>query len=404
MTAMKIQEVKILDQLLLVDLSGIHLWTAKKKLDEKLLGGKLPPEKLATVGTMRIIDHEHLKPFEQVKRKAIKVMEENGVRFLGGYAIPKDRIQDVADQLEALKSQFYNLKNNFLLNYDGYVHAWIDSWSDNPEWRDALRAAIVPKAKVSAGMAFGYAACRVSPDGDQRLAETLGSEVRGLSDQLYAEVAETAEKLLDSGLAQRGQVSQTTINTVRKICNKLGGLMFLSRDVAVLTQHIEDVLAKLPHSGVVTGSEYNQVVTLVSSLSHEDSIRRLVKHLNIAQGDAPEAEPQEMFSVAAASVEQAQPELHVDPTPELPVTPELALEPVVPAQEPSLLGWLEAECSVQDAQDLPADAETLDEEQFVTLGELIEREKQLQAEPEAAPAAESEEKPEPEEQIASFWF
>lgn len=401
---MQMQEVKILNQLLLVDLSGIHLWTAKKKLDEKLLGGKLPPEKLATVGTMRIIDHEHLKPFEKIKRKAIKVLEDNGVKFLGGYAIPEERIQDVADQLDALQNQFYKIKSDFIRNYEGYVDSWVNGW-EKEEWRQALRNAVVPVAKVSAGMAFGYTACRVAPDGDQRLSNTLGKEVRGLSDQLYAEVAETADKLLENGLASRGHVTQTTINTVRKICNKLSGLMFISRDVAVLTQHIDDVLAKLPASGVVSGSEYNQVVTLVSSLSQEDSIRRLVKHLNIAQDNAPEAEAEEMFEVAAAPVVQAQPEpAAVEPATE---TPELDLvdAPAEPSevQKPSLLGWLEAECSdqedeVQEAMEpgLSADADGDGGMPFVTLGELIDRERQL----EAAQAAKKAEKPE----LEDFWF
>ena len=109
-------EIKILDQLLLVDLSGIHLWTARKKLKPEMLEGKIPPAILASLGSMRVIDPEKLKPFEKIKRQATKVVEECGVRFLGGYAVSQDKIQEVVDRLEALKSQFYDLKNNFLPN------------------------------------------------------------------------------------------------------------------------------------------------------------------------------------------------------------------------------------------------------------------------------------------------
>lgn len=277
-------EIKVLDQLLLVDLSGVHLWTARKKLKPEMLEGKIPPAILASLGSMRVIDPEKLKPFEKIKRQATKVLEECGVRFLGGYAVSQDQIQDVVDQLESLKSQFYDLKDNFLPNYDRWINEWIEKGWEKQEWRDAIRTSVTPKRQVDDGMQFGYAACRVSPDGDKHLSNTLGTQVRGLSDQLFAETADTAERLLESGLATRGHVSQTTLNTVRKINAKLRGLMFLSGDVKALTVHIEEVLTALPKSGVVNGAQYNSVVALVSTLSDEESIKRLIKNLNIASG------------------------------------------------------------------------------------------------------------------------
>ncbi|WP_047229954.1 DUF3150 domain-containing protein [Pseudomonas brassicacearum] len=275
-------EIKVLDQLLLVDLSGIHLWTARKKLKPEMLEGKIPPTILASLGSMRVIDPDKLKPFEKIKRQATKVVEECGVRFLGGYAVSQDKIQEVVDRLEVLKTQFYDLKNNFLPNYERWITEWINKGWEKQEWRDAIRTSVTPKEQVDAGMHFGYAACRVSPDGDKHLSNTLGTQVRGLSDQLYAETADTAERLLETGLATRGHVTQTTLNTVRKINAKLRGLMFLSSEVQALTEHIEEVLAALPKSGVVNGSQYNSVVALVSALSDEDSIKRLIKNLNIA--------------------------------------------------------------------------------------------------------------------------
>ncbi|HHM8127012.1 TPA: DUF3150 domain-containing protein [Pseudomonas aeruginosa] len=50
--AIQAEEIKILDQLLLVDLSGIHLWTARKKLKKEMFEGKTPPENLASLGSM----------------------------------------------------------------------------------------------------------------------------------------------------------------------------------------------------------------------------------------------------------------------------------------------------------------------------------------------------------------
>ncbi|QCT95417.1 DUF3150 domain-containing protein (plasmid) [Stutzerimonas degradans] len=313
-------EIKILDQILLVDLSGIHLWTARKKLKPEMLEGKIPPARLASLGSMRVIDPEKLKPFEKIKRRSIKVLEDYGIRFLGGYAIPQEKIQKVVDELEALKCQFYDLKMNFIPNYDRWVNEWVEQEWERVEWREAIMQSITPKHQVEAGLQFGYAACRVAPDGDKHLSATLGSQVRGLSDQLYAETAETAERLLENGLATRGHVTQTTLNTIRKMNVKLKGLMFLSTDVKALACHIDEMLALLPVSGVVNGTQYNNIVTLVSALSDEDSIRRLIKNLNVANDSSePEAVAVPVVEQVGATVTEQPAEVikpKVEPQPE----------------------------------------------------------------------------------------
>ncbi len=389
---MQTNEIKILDQILLVDLSGIHLWTARKKLKPEMLEGKIPPATLASLGSMRVIDPEKLKPFEKIKRQATKVVEECGVKFLGGYAISQDRIQDVVDRLEALKTNFYDLKHNFMPHYDRWVTEWIDKGWEKQEWRDAIRSSVTPKGVVDVGMQFGYAACRVAPDGDKHLSGTLGGQVRGLADQLYAETAETAERLLDTGLATRGHVTQTTLNTVRKINAKLRGLMFLSSDVKALSEHIDAVLAALPTSGVVNGTQYNTVVTLVSSLSDEDSIKRLIKHLN-----------QAVSQVATLAVEEPEVVAQVEPQQK---EPEQISAPEV------------AEASIAQAEPVEAVAvveEELEEENEAVLAELFQFRPSNNQSAEVQPvqaadevpvdaATEADIAPEPLPQAAGFWF
>ena len=393
-------EIKVLDQLLLVDLSGIHLWTARKKLKPEMLEGKIPPTILASLGSMRVIDPDKLKPFEKIKRQATKVVEECGVRFLGGYAVSQDKIQEVVDRLEVLKTQFYDLKNNFLPNYERWITEWINKGWEKQEWRDAIRTSVTPKAQVDAGMHFGYAACRVSPDGDKHLSNTLGTQVRGLSDQLYAETADTAERLLETGLATRGHVTQTTLNTVRKINAKLRGLMFLSSEVKALTGHIEEVLAALPKSGAVNGSQYNSVVALVSALSDEESIKRLIKNLNIANGheDASMA-----FVPALPSVETEAPAGVETEAP-------TAVEIEAPAETVAVV-------AVPDAE-VPADAVTMVEEELsasVATPSCHDSINEVPATPEVVEPAESvpveqSEEPlvinpsEPDMPFGTFWF
>jgi len=382
-------EIRILDQILLVDLSAIHLWTARKKLKAEMLEGKIPPADLASLGSMRVIDPEKLKPFEKIKRQAIKVVEECGVKFLGGYAVSQHKIQEVVDHLEALKMQFYDLKSNFLPNYDRWVSDWVNQAWEKEEWREAIRTSATPKAEVDAGLQFGYAACRVAPDGDKHLSSTLGGQVRGLADQLFAETADTAERLLETGLAARGHVAQNTLSTVRKMNAKLKGLMFLSSEVKGLADHIEATLAALPTSGVVNGVQYDAVVTLVSALSTEESIKRLIKHLNIANG----------------SDEAVAPAVEV----QLPIEPTAPQEPVVEVVEQAVEAPAGQDAPVSEpvmAEIVPHASVAVDETVHAP-AEAIESPVAVSPEPApepevAKPAEEAE--PEPLPQAAGFWF
>ena len=83
---------KVLQGLVLVHLS-FSVWSGKKKLrPEDLKGANLPPDKLASLGSKRIFDPDALKVFATLKRQAERACEEVGVRFLGGYAIPEEKL------------------------------------------------------------------------------------------------------------------------------------------------------------------------------------------------------------------------------------------------------------------------------------------------------------------------
>lgn len=359
-------EVKILDQILLVDLSGIRLWTARRKLKPTMLEGTIPPAVLASLGSMRVIDPEKLKPFEKIKRRAVSLLESRGVKFLGGYAIPDTLIHEIVDDLNELKAEFYNHKTHFLNVYDHLVDEWINKGWEKDEWREAIRSSVTPKAMVDAGLQFGFAACRVAPDKDDKLNQLLDGEVRGLSDQLLADTATEAEELLATGLATRGQVDQRTLSTIRRMHIKLKGLMFLSSEVRQLTQYMGDVLDQLPLTGVVNGHLYSQVVTLISALSDESSIKRLIKSLNVVSTQDATPTP-----TAPAAVVEKEPELDVS-------------EPQVPQQTPQ---------ATEEVQSEPSSLvdEKIDEEvskpgqpvanclQFPTLAQAQETEDQQEA-------------------------
>lgn len=83
-----ISDIRILDNLLALNLD-ISLWSARKKMTVEDFGGaELPPEDLASLGSKRIADPSSLKIFSTLKARAFSFLDRHGVRFMSGWANP----------------------------------------------------------------------------------------------------------------------------------------------------------------------------------------------------------------------------------------------------------------------------------------------------------------------------
>ena len=255
----------ILDQMVLVVLN-ISIWQGRKALKstDLALNGiditKLPPGTLATLGSKRIISPDAVKPFIALKRAAMRLCLQQGVRFGGdGYAIPREKVAALSSELKCLKEAFESAKVSFLAVYEEEVEKWIAA---NPsEWEPVIRASVDTPAHIRKTLSFNYAALEVTaPTG---VAENgLFEEVDSLYGQLCHEVRVAARHAYESSLVGKQEISQKTLRPIRSIRDKLAGLLFLSPSIAETIQSIDDTLNKLP-DGAISGTDLNMVAGLV---------------------------------------------------------------------------------------------------------------------------------------------
>jgi len=84
----------------------VHLWSGRKRLRKEALIEKnpelsdLPPESLATMGSIKIADPDDLAPFLRYKREAEKLLKLNGLPLLGTVGIPDSKLQKVFEDLK----------------------------------------------------------------------------------------------------------------------------------------------------------------------------------------------------------------------------------------------------------------------------------------------------------------
>ncbi len=255
----------ILDQMVLVVLN-ISIWQGRKALkstDLALNGidiAKLPPGTLATLGSKRMISPDAVKPFIALKRAAMRLCLQQGVRFGGdGYAIPREKVAALSIELKCLKEAFESAKVSFLAVYEEEVEKWIAA---NPaEWEPVIRASVDTPVHIRKTLSFNYAALEVTaPTGVEE--NGLFEEVDSLYGQLCHEVRVAARHAYESSLVGKQEISQKTLRPIRSIRDKLSGLLFLSPTIAETIQSIDDTLNKLP-DGAISGTDLNMVAGLV---------------------------------------------------------------------------------------------------------------------------------------------
>ncbi|EOC0012481.1 DUF3150 domain-containing protein [Cronobacter turicensis] len=267
---------KVLESLILVSLSEIHGISGRKKLKREDFGDnvELPPDVIVSLGSKKVIDPKLLNPFTQYKTKAHALCSAVGIRFLGGYAVPADRVNDLISSLNDVKTEFYIYKKTFL-------QSDFDSWIDQCEekYRKILRdGASVDTEYMENQIQFGFTAIHITPYGNSVIQEGIAGQIKSLTDEVFEEVSGLVDGFLKN--LNQNAFTQHTINPLRRTADKLASLGFISERVNKLAVYISDVLADVPVTGKVTGRKYSDILSLLNNLRDPQRAKSFVDLLN----------------------------------------------------------------------------------------------------------------------------
>lgn len=264
---------KIMNNLVVI-LLNISLWQGRKKLrpedlEEKGIStSQLPPEKLASLGSKRIVAPEAVNVFMALKRRAERACIAAGVRFLGGYAVPEDRMPTLQAELEKIEQEFNDAKATFIAQYDVTVKAWAD---ENPEWREAILRAVDSTSHVSTQLHCSYTAMKVNPV--QGAEKTLDNQVNGLKGQLEREIAQAAKVAWEEAFQGKLSVRKTALGKLEAIAEKLAGLSFLDAQIGGLHQTVETVLKQCRGKSALEGTDLMTINGVLATLLGLDKVR-----------------------------------------------------------------------------------------------------------------------------------
>lgn len=252
----------------------IRLWSAMKKLTEadlNLAPGTLPPKELASLASIRIVNPETLDVFETLKRRATRLCEKFGVRFLGGYAIPKDRIAELLPQLQSICDEGEKERADLINNYTRHIDEFCDEWK---AYAHIIRAKAPTPASVESKILFSYQVFQVGqPSSSPAAAKTLDRVVGGLADQLAEEIAKVSNDIWETSFKGKSEVKQTAINSLQPVLKKMQSLSFLNPAVGAVAGRLEQVLNDIPKTGKIEGAHFDAVVGVILLMANADRMR-----------------------------------------------------------------------------------------------------------------------------------
>ena len=257
-----LSDIKVLDNLLALNLN-VNLWSARKKMVLEDFGGaELPPEDLASLGSKRIADPNSLKVFVTLKARAFNYLDRHGIRFMSGWAIPEDKAGDIIKELIGIRDEFLKEKDAFLADYDQSIENWINK---HTKWASIIRES------------------------------TVGSEYVRSADETWNRV-----------YAGKTEVPHKALSPLRTLQQKLSGLTFINPHVSPVVDIIQMAFSRIPKKGNITGADLVMLQGLVCLLRDPDALIAHAERLIEGYG------PASVLDAVTAPVMQA------TPKPELP--------------------------------------------------------------------------------------
>lgn len=267
---------QILDRVVLVKIQA-NIYGARKKLRKEDLvladGSELPPEDLASLGSKRLLDPDQLADFNRLKKAAERHCLRVGTRFMGGFVVPVEHADAIVSELEKVAQEFAVNKAKFLAGYDDAVRDWIKK---HPSFAGIIEKAIDPMAYVATKLGFDFmvVAIRQPEASSPKDVARLEQQIDSIGGQLFHEVANDAELLLEQSLIGKDQVTRNALRPIKRIRDKLDGLSFLDYRVAPIVTWIDGVLQEIPNRGAIEGALLQEIMAMTMLLADPDKLRR----------------------------------------------------------------------------------------------------------------------------------
>lgn len=275
----------------------VSTWTAKRKLDEKELGlkpGQFSSE-VANLGSKTVFDKEKVKALRNIKNEGESFLSTMGYQCLGGWAVPRSRLDEVEEKLTDLRERYYHTKEEIINTYESDLANYADfAELKMPGFGNIVRQAAYSVDYLQNSLQFNT--------------RWMEDEVASPGDTLLEEIAVEASNILNSmdytSARDGGKARQFTRRAFRPlhtIKDKLAGMVFLDSCIRPVVDRLAQFLDAIPEKGKLEQAWLFQLVTELTFLADADNMRRYRNLRNSEMLDSSDEEESEDQEVAESA-------------------------------------------------------------------------------------------------------
>lgn len=209
-----------------------------------------------------LLDPVRLRPLYALVREAQRAALTSGTRVAKGYIIPTGVLDELADNLDSICSQFAKEATVFLDEYEDLLEDW---GKKNPEMAPVIKRAATPKEFMDERLSLTYI---VLPLGDLSSNRGhLADKAADLGSGVFKEIAVEAREYLKKSILGKPRIGQKALRPLKRMKDKLEILAWTDSRVLPVAQSIGQVLARVPSKGWLSQDDYNWIMSLTMILS-----------------------------------------------------------------------------------------------------------------------------------------
>lgn len=267
--------VEIRERLAVIQIAS-DIWSGQTTLEGSDIrigaGGELPSQELARLGFKWLVDKKSLRPLKNAYNRLRSVCENYGLPFLGGYAVPHEKIDQVSKELDEIVLLGLTRKADYLADYDKICEEWA---ARNSEYSHILRAAKVPREIVAKKIDFGYRIYSVQPV-NQSEASKIDRIANNLGNELMDELVEEAIGFFTRAVKDKETIQSSTRKTFTRIRGKLKSLSFLDPKFESVVSMLDETLhGYIAAPKEIVGDQYFRILAATHIMASRDMVNKL---------------------------------------------------------------------------------------------------------------------------------
>lgn len=218
---------------------------------ESVKGVRLEQDDVLTLGSKKIFDPEAVRALKRYRDRMLRCLLKDGSPFMGGIAVPADRAEGKAMELDNIVDEAHNYRDGLIAKLPSLIE---DYANKNQAWSDTIKQSAYTPDYIRRKVRFAWHHTRVAAVGDSdRLSRNLRGNVGGLLGQVLDDVAKEARLLQEKSLQGKDQTTRKVLRPLLAAKEKLLGFEFLDPRVRSVAAMIEAVAKSIPARGPIEG-------------------------------------------------------------------------------------------------------------------------------------------------------